>query len=152
MPASGPAPKEPSERRRNNVPTRGEWIDIHEPVLSEPVLPEKPPFKRGRSSFGIRAQKRWKRWRLDPVTTYWTEGDIDFALETLWLIDEEGVTIKTAPELRQRLTLLGLNPAGKRNLRFRITFGIGKEATKETKLPDNVVSMDERLKGLKHGG
>ena len=132
---------------------RGEWIDIDEPVLSDPVLPKKPPFKRPMVPWRKMALQVWAGWRLDPVTTYWSKADIEYALRTLELYDEPGGGWKFhATEIRQRETQLGLNPAGKRNLRFRITFGVGVEATKDKPLPDNVVPIDKRMAELKHGG
>ena len=60
--------------------------------------------------------------------------------------------IDNAAEIRLREDRLALSPKGKRDLRFRIGFGIGKEATKE-RLPGdaNVINMDERRKQLEHG-
>jgi hypothetical protein len=148
---AAPVPKDPSERRNRTKPARGEWIDLPSAVLDEPVLPLKPPLKRPWTPFGTQAVKKWSEWRLDPVTTYWTRGDIGFALSTLELYDGKDWTIH-ASEIRLREDRLALSPKGKRDLRFRIGFGIGKEAIRERTPGDaNVISMDERRKALEHG-
>jgi hypothetical protein len=150
---TGPAPKDPSERRNTTKPQRGEWIDIDARTIDKPVLPEMPPFKRPFVPWRWKARQVWTAWRNDPVTTYWTDSDIEFAIGTLELYDViDGDWTVNAAEIRQREDRLGLNPKGKRDLRFRITFGAGKEATKnKPPLPDNVVSIDKRMAELKHG-
>lgn len=150
MAGNGPSPKETEARRRNNAPGRGEWIEIHKPKLDkdEIVLPELGALERAK--FNYKALSTWRVWRREPVTTYWTEGDIKAAKDILDLYNVKDWT-KNAMEIRLRETALALNPKGKRDLRFKIMFGIGKEMTKEPKLPENVVSMDERRKNLGHG-
>jgi hypothetical protein len=67
------------------------------------------------------------------------------------------VSAATAPSLRAVSGSISpapcwLSPKGKRDLRFRIGFGIGKEAIRERTPGDaNVISMDERRKALEHG-
>ena len=154
MAGIGAAPKDPSERHpRAKTPQRGEWIDINAPEIETPVLPEKPPHKRKMVPWRQQALKIWAAWRLDPVTAFWSKSDITFALATLELYDLPGPQwTKNAAEIRQRETALALNPKGKRDLRYRITFGPGKEATKERSVGDaNVISMDARRNQLGHG-
>jgi hypothetical protein len=151
MTMAAPYPKDPSERRNRTKPARGEWIDLPSATLEEPVLPLTPPQKRSWVPFGAAARRKWSEWRLDPVTTYWTRGDVSFALSTLELYDVEDWTIHAA-EIRLREDRLALSPKGKRDQRFRILFGVGKEATRERTPGDvNVISMDERRKALEHG-
>jgi hypothetical protein len=148
-----PWPKDPSERRNRTKPARGEWIDLPDSILDKPVLPLVPPMKRPMVPWRREAIAKWQQWRLDPVTTYWTQGDISFALSTLELYDCPGSewTVNAA-EIRLREDRLALSPKGKRDLRFRIGFGVGKEATRERTTGDsNVISMDERRKTLEHG-
>jgi hypothetical protein len=148
---AAPYPKDPSERRNRTKPARGEWIDLDSSELAEPVLPLKPPHKRPFVPFGSAACKKWSAWRLDPVTTYWTRADIAFALSTLELYDCDDWT-KNAAEIRLREDRLALTPEGKKKQRYRILFGIGKEATRERTPGDaNVISMDERRKALERG-
>lgn len=150
---AAPFPKDPSERRNRTKPARGEWIDLPSAVLENPVLPEKLPYKRPWVPWGRVARAKWAEWRLDPVTTYWTKADISFALSTLELYDLPGYDwTRNAAEIRLREDRLALTPKGKRDQRFRIGFGIGKEATRERTPGDaNVISMDERRKALERG-
>jgi hypothetical protein len=148
---SGPVPKDPSERRRTNKPARGEWIDIDSPSLDTPVLPPLTTIQKGR--LNRKAKNKWRVWRLEPVTAHWSKSDIDTALDILELYNCDDWT-RHAAEIRQRETQLALNPKGKRDQRFRITFGVGKEATKEDKTKttdDNVVELDSRRAALGHG-
>jgi hypothetical protein len=148
---TGPAPKDPRERRNTTKPQRGEWIDIDATTIAKPVLPVVPPFKRPFVPWRYKARQVWAAWRNDPVTGYWTDSDIAYALSTLELYDVEDWTVNAA-EIRLREDRLALTPRGKRDLRFRITFGPGKEATKDRPAPDsNVISMDERRRELGHG-
>jgi hypothetical protein len=72
-------------------------------------------------------------------------------LSTLELYDVEDWTIHAA-EIRLREDRLALSPKGKRDQRFRILFGVGKEATRERTPGDvNVISMDERRKASAAG-
>ena len=153
MAGIGAAPKDQSERKRNVKPARGEWIDIDSRTIDTPVLPLVPPTIRPFVPWRREAVRKWQVWRLDPVTAYWSDSDIEFALGTLEFYNVPGSDwIKNAAEIRQREDRLALNPKGKRDLRFRITFGPGKEATRDRPTGDtNVISMDERRKQLEHG-
>jgi hypothetical protein len=57
----------------------------------------------------------WDLWRQDPVTAQWSPGDLALILD----LGEHFYAIKQADRLRT-LTVLGLNAAGRRNLRLRI--------------------------------
>jgi hypothetical protein len=150
---AAPVPKDPAERRNTTKPSRGEWIDIDVASIDEPILPKNPPAPRPFVVWGTMAIVKWRQWRLDPVTTYWTKGDIAFAVATLELYNLPGSDwTRNASEIRLREDRLALTPRGKRDLRFRITFGAGKEATKDRPVGDtNVINMDERRKRLEHG-
>jgi hypothetical protein len=148
---AAPYPKDPSERRNRTKPARGEWIDLPAAELETPVLPAKAPLKRAWTPFGTAAQRKWSEWRLDPVTTYWTRADVSFAVSTLELYDCDDWT-KNAGEIRLREDRLALTPEGKKKQRYRIGFGIGKEATRERTVGDaNVIDMDARRKQLERG-
>lgn len=81
------------------------------------------------------AKRSCDAWSHDPVTVYWSSGDIDIAFQTVELVD--AIPLKYAAEIRQRMTALALSPAGKRNLRFRVKpkIEIGQEATKIKTVP-----------------
>jgi hypothetical protein len=112
MAGRGPAPKDPSQRRRANAPARGEWVDL--PPLKEPVLPELPVT--GGAQWHPETVEMWTAWRADPVSAQWSEADVAYALQTIRLMDAG------APpnELRLRMDSLGLTPKGKRDLRWRL--------------------------------
>src|SRR4051812_29602688 len=102
----GPAPKDPSQRRRYNQPARSEWVELK--PLERPVLPH-----AGRG-WGVNARRAWRAWSMDPVTTQWGPADVFAAQELCRLYD------RLAPaEWRQRADALGLSPKGKRDLRWR---------------------------------
>ncbi|MEK6327496.1 MAG: hypothetical protein AABM66_08245 [Actinomycetota bacterium] len=116
---SGPAPKQPSERRRRNPPAGGEWIELPATV-EKPILPPLPRRSKGRWSTVTRAT--WEAWRIDPATTQYTPADISFALHTIRLV-ELGHAMPTAAllaEIRLRMDGLGLTAKGKRYLRWRV--------------------------------
>src|SRR5262252_9408504 len=115
----GPAPKDPKQRRRSNPPVRGEWIDLDEPRLAEPAQPALSVVAEWRS-WDDDACRRWDTWRHDPAATFWTDGDVEYALETLVVYEADPVPWA---EISRRRDRLGLTPKGKRDLRYRITFG-----------------------------
>jgi hypothetical protein len=104
--------KDPSQRI-NRVKPVSEWVDL-EP-LQEPVLPAYPPAWYKREARAWTAPKwMWDLWRVDAVTGAWSPADIAQALDlgSSWN--------RYKPEHRLRmLTTLGLNAAGRRNLRLR---------------------------------
>lgn len=113
MAGRGRAPAE--NRRRRNVPMRGEWVDL-EP-LEAPVLPELPEGE-WRPDWTPETVELWEAWRADPVTAQWSPSDVAFAVETIMLRNEKGLA--AANEVRLRMDSLGLTPKGKRDLRWRL--------------------------------
>ena len=153
MAQSGPAPKSPDDRRRTNAPARGEWVDITVKRLAEPTQPA-ITSKRGRGPglWRWRSRKRWTEWTCDPASQFWSDGDVEFALDLLFIIEDEGISSKNLAVVMRGLDKLGLTPAGKRDLRYRITFTPYKEATKDGPPGDtNVIDFDQRRKDLGHG-
>src|SRR3954452_10269234 len=75
----GPAPKDPSQRRRYNQPARSEWVELK--PLERPVLPH-----AGRG-WGVNARRAWRAWSMDPVTTQWGPADVFAAQELCRLYD-----------------------------------------------------------------
>jgi hypothetical protein len=113
MAGRGPAPK--TARQRRGEPARGEWIDL--PALEAPVLPELPA-----GEWSERTKDAWEAWRSDPVTGQYGPAEIDAALVLLDLYEEfvTNHSTKLAGEIRQWQDRLGLNPKGKRDLRWRV--------------------------------
>src|SRR3954465_15476259 len=110
MAGRGRAPQE--NRRRRNVPARGEWVDLDQ--LEQPVLPELPEGEWRPETVAM-----WEAWRSDPVSAEGSPADVAFALDTIRLHNVmENAT--GANEVRLRMDSLGLTPKGKRDLRWRI--------------------------------
>ena len=109
MAGRGRAPQE--NRRRRNVPMRGEWVDL-EP-LEQPVLFELPEGEWRPATVAT-----WEAWRNDPVTAQWSPADIGFAFDTICL--HNTMNASGASEVRLRMDSLGLTPKGKRDLRWRL--------------------------------
>ncbi len=111
MAGIGPAPAE--NRRRSNVPARGDWVTLDSSAPS--ALPDLPDD----AEWSERAMDAWSRWRDDPATSVYTAADVAFALDTIRLYNE-GMSASMAKEVRMRMTDLGLTPEGKRKLRYRV--------------------------------
>lgn len=119
---AAPVPK-PKEERRNRVPPqRGEWVDL-EP-LEAPILPELPD-----GEWDDDVRRIWAAWRADPVTAEYAPADIDYALESISLRQQQGL-VKSAAEFRRRSDALGLTPKGKRDLRWRIPGAVAQTKPK----------------------
>lgn len=132
MAGNGPAPKGEGQRRRRNVPERGEWVTLG--PLSEPVLPVLESLHAG-WSWHPRTVAAWAAWREDPATSQFGPAERAAAVELAWLMDEfaagnvqdsegeERLAAReriTASELRLRMDGLGLTLKGKRDLRLRV--------------------------------
>ena len=114
MAGRGPAPK--ANRQRRNEPARGEWVDVAPPA--SPVLPELPE-----GDWHPRTIAAWDAWRIDPASSQYGPAEIQGALDLLYLYDEwaKNPSTKLAGEVRQWQDRLGLNPKGKRDLRWRVS-------------------------------
>lgn len=111
MAGRGRAPQE--NRRRRNVPARGEWVDLD--PLEQSVLPELPEGEWRPETVAM-----WEAWRMDPVSAEWSPADVAFALDTIRLHNVM-LNASGANEVRLRMDSLGLTPKGKRDLRWRIS-------------------------------
>lgn len=118
---SGPAPKQPSERRRRNAPPGGEWVELPATV-EKPILPPLPRRTRAEGPWSARTRETWEAWRQDPATTQYTSGDVSFALQTIRLVElaQAKPTATLLAEIRLRMDALGLTPKGRRHLRWRV--------------------------------
>lgn len=117
MAGQGPAPAE--NRRRRNEPQRGEWVDIG--PLKKPVLPALPRRSKDDGPWSPRTVAAWAAWRADPVTGEYGQAEIQAAIDLAYIYEEwvRGKWSLTS-EIRQFQDRLGLNPKGKRDLRWRI--------------------------------
>ena len=116
MAGRGPAPKDPSARRRRNQPTRGEWTVLDKESPRRPALPRPAP-KGGWSAF---AKSEWARWWASPMAAMWDASDRG-TLELLLLFAE---TVRETPQAAMATQIrlyrdgLGLTPKGRRDLRW----------------------------------
>lgn len=105
--ATGVAAKLPEERRRRNIPERGEWLDL-EP-LKAPVLPV------AKRHWSRSAKFMWRAWRQDPVTGQYGPTEIATVTE----LAERYDSLKPE-EQRIRMDGLGLSLKGKQDRRWRL--------------------------------
>lgn len=114
----GPAPKDPTLRRRRNLPARGDWIDL-EPLdkLLLPALPE--------GEWSDRTRTAWRAWRNDPATAMYGPADTQAVIDLAYIYEQwvNDGTAALAAEIRQRQDALGLSPKGKQDRRWRLARG-----------------------------
>ena len=113
MAGIGPAPK--ARRQRRGTPLRGEWVDL--PPLQKAILPELPD-----GEWSDRTRNAWAAWTADPVTSQYSAADIQAAIDLAYTYEQwvDKPTPGISSEMRQRQDRLGLNPKGKRDLRWRV--------------------------------
>jgi hypothetical protein len=102
-----------ASQRINRVKPVSEWVDLQ--PLEAPLLPPYPMHWYRADLIDVVPKWMWDLWREDPVTAQWSPGDLALVLD----MGEHFYAIKQADRLRT-LTVLGLNAAGRRNLRLRI--------------------------------
>lgn len=138
MAGTGPAPKDPAQRRRRNAPTRGEWIDIPaESGIKPPALPKRA---RGTGAWSGSTRAAWNAWWRDGAATQWTSADKPAVAQLARLFEElERGELRLAGEVRLRLDGLGLTATGKKNLRWRIL-----DENAQAELPTGVSRLDDR--------
>ena len=112
----GPAPKDPSARRRRNQPTRGEWTILDRPPVKAPPLPRPSP----KGGFSAPAKAEWGRWWASPMAAMWDASDRGMVELLLRMIDAawEHPQAASATQIRLFRDGLGLSPKGRRDLRW----------------------------------
>jgi hypothetical protein len=127
MAGRGPAPKDPSERRRTNSdPVAG--TTIHATAVPQPPLPEfdvqvevDGELVSTTFRWPERTREWWAIWGASPLTADYTSTDWDFLLDTamiharFWLGDA-----KQAAELRLRVAKFGATPEDRARLRINL--------------------------------
>lgn len=139
------APKPFEERRNTSAPRKGEWVDLPASGTFKFVLPELPKKDPHGGTWPVATKRAWKAWREDPATTQYSEGDIDFALDTIYihsLMQDEPK--RYASEVAKRMNDLGLTPTGKRALRFRLPQYAEAQEQVESKKRQNKRSKNRR--------
>jgi hypothetical protein len=156
MAGNGPAPKDPTSRRRRNVavgktllPAEGrigetpEWplrtfTDITAHLLNEDELGDgskKIPLGRDAQRFERRELEVWERLWKSPQAVAWERAGahIDVAVYVRHLVQAEYGDMKAAAEARQWSDRLGLNPKAMRSLLWEVTSDEVAEKRDETK-------------------
>ncbi len=127
MPRRGPAPKDPTLRRRTNSPE--EWTDIP----NVPYTGPRPTLPRKRQVLGKGGQlmdvpisdltRRW--WKVVtsmPHCALWDSGEWQYAVTTAIVADNVHYGINAAvSQLRVRERAMGTTPDARRALRIRYT-------------------------------
>lgn len=139
MAGRGPAPKDPDQRARSNVPARGEWVDVRAPA--KPILPTLSSIEKG--TWQLRTKRMWEAWRKDPATTLFGPAEIAAAIHTIYLLDELVIdgTASLASQVRLHMDGLGLTLKGKRDLRIRVA--------RDAVVSSTPGSADEEFEGLR---
>lgn len=107
----GPAPK-PKDQRINRVkPSRGEWVELERRTEPAPESPLADEFADD-----------WASLWSSPMATMWQDEDVAVVARVLMLrvAAIEALDTKLMSELRQLEDRLGLNPKGRRDLRWII--------------------------------
>lgn len=120
MAGTGPPPKE--NRRRQNEPGRGDWVEL--PALNPAKPPRLPAAPRGGWAAGTKLA--WKAWHTDGASTMWGPADRELVRQLAYLhhdletMDATHGKASLAGEIRQRLDGLGLTMKGKQDRRWRV--------------------------------
>jgi hypothetical protein len=114
MPGRGPAPKDPSKRRRRNVDPVPTTTLTGDEKVRGPELPDGYGWPMATRAW-------WETWRNSPQSQALTATDWDFLLDTavlhakFWLGD-----LKVGAELRLRVAKFGATPEDRLRLRMQI--------------------------------
>ena len=114
MAGRGPAPKDPSERRRRNADPVPTTVLKPSTELCGPSLPESVDWPDATLSW-------WETWRRSPQAATFTDTDWSFLLDTamLHMAFWAGDT-KAAAELRLRVAKFGATPEDRARLRMEV--------------------------------
>ena len=114
MAGRGPAPKDPSQRRRRNAPVAPATVVTEDDQVRGPELPKG-------FDWPVQTQLWWETWRKSPQSQALTSTDWDFLLDTALLHAELWAGNGTvAAELRLRVAKFGATPEDRLRLRMQI--------------------------------
>ena len=137
MAGRGPAPKDPSQRRRMNKPEQFEVVAADGEVHGEP-LPDTHDWPEITKAW-------WETWRTCALAPKFTASDWAFLLDTavlhadFWLGDR-----KVAPELRLRVAKFGATPEDRARLKIEVG-DPNKPATPRRLQPKSAQDLKTRL-------
>lgn len=110
--AKGPAPKDPSRRRRRNSDPMGRTTLRYDPA-PQPKLPGKA------AGWPARTRQWWRMWGASPLAEGLTAVDWDYLIDTAYLHAAfvQG-NMSVASELRLRVAKFGATPEDRARLRI----------------------------------
>ncbi len=109
----GPAPKDPSERRRRNKPA-GEWVPTEGAGWQYGAIPAPPT---GLSSESV---DTWQTWFTSWFATHWGPEDIPGLPDLIRLYDAVALGDLTRhSELRLTMDTYGITPKGQQDRRWK---------------------------------
>lgn len=113
MAAANP-PKDPKERRRRNVPERGEWKATEGVGWQHGELP-KPPDGLLKAS-----REAWHTWLTAWFAAHWSPSDLPGLRHLIRLYDQvERGEFQRASELRLSMDTYGITPKGQQDRRWK---------------------------------
>jgi len=116
----GPAPKDPSKRRRRNIDPIPTTTVVDDGQLRGPDLPDDV---LGGQDWHPRTQAWWETWRRSPQAVNFTATDWDFLIDTALMHHTMWAKGRWefAAELRLRAGKFGATPEDRARLRLQIT-------------------------------
>jgi hypothetical protein len=143
----GPPPKQ--QRRRRNLPERGEWVELEPRKGPTPKCPV--PLDRSQAA-------QWRELWKSPMASMWQKEDVPGLARVLVLrpLVLQTFDTKLMSELRQLEDRFGLTPKGRRDLRWLIpdTEPVDPRSRRDGEDPEDEVSRRraEREQRLAAGG
>lgn len=114
MAGRGPAPKDPSTRRRRNAAPAPTTVVSDDGEVRGPDLPDGYDWP-------VQTRRWWETWRTSPQAQALTATDWDFLMDTALLHAELwGGNGSVASELRLRVAKFGATPEDRLRLRMQI--------------------------------
>jgi hypothetical protein len=123
MAGTGPDPK--TNRRRSNVPVRGDWQialgigwqhgDVPKPPTGPPLEGKARPLTKG-------AREAWETWMRSWFAWFWTPEDLPALRQIVRLYDQvERGAFQRANEMRLQMDAYGITPKGQQDRRWMVS-------------------------------
>ncbi len=125
---SGPPPKE--QRRRRNVPARGEWVATPDTGWQHGPMPKPPVALQPDSRIA------WRTWMTSWIASHWTPDDLPGLRVVILTYDQvQRGEFQRGPELRMLMDTYGITPKGQQDRRWQRPKGEPVIETPETVTP-----------------
>ncbi|MEV5319175.1 hypothetical protein AB0K92_16220 [Streptomyces sp. NPDC052687] len=142
MAGRGPAPKDPSKRRRRNA-TDPETVIVNDGALRGPELPE--GVLPGDEEWHPMTVNWWQTWRTSPMAATFLDTDWAFLLDAALMHHTAWTKGKWEflSEVRMRSAKFGATPEDRARLKLRVDEPTGARQTPAQR-PDNVSDINSR--------